>query len=310
MRVIGGEIECKFNESIYYTDSGRSSLRVFLRNFKNKKVLLPDFLCEVVVNTLENENIKYEFYHINEDLSIDENTIKNKNFDVLYIINYFGILQNVSLDLDTKIVIEDNVFFDKFENRGFKNWFGFNSYRKISELADGSLIKTNLDIILNKNNSNKFSNFKYQAKDKKFDFIYKKEGNEEEYLNIFNKGEKYLDESKSIGNISDKSIYLLSLFDYKKSQTIRKKRYDILYKAFGKFCINKNPKKYSFFVIKIKDRDIFRKKLFKKQIFLPIHWPKPNIDNVLYDEIISIPLFENYNDEDFEYLVNSIKEIL
>jgi len=310
MRVIGGEIECNFNENIYYTDSGRSSLRVFLRNFQNKKILLPDFLCEVVVNILESENIKYEFYHINEDLSMDENTIKNKNFDVLYIINYFGKLQNLSLNLDDKIVIEDNVFFYQFENRGFKNWFGFNSYRKISELADGSLIKTNLDIILNKNNSNEFSDFKYKAKYKKFKFIYKKEGNEEEYLNLFNKGEKYLDESKNIGNISDKSIYLLSLFDYRKSQNIRKKRFDILYKEFGNFCINKDVKEYSFFVIKIQNRDIFRKELFKKKIFLPVHWPKSSIDNILYDEIISLPLFENYNDVEFRYLVNSIKEVL
>jgi hypothetical protein len=47
MRPIGGEIEFKLPEdSIYYTDSGRSSLRVFIRNHKNLKYLIPNFFVK------------------------------------------------------------------------------------------------------------------------------------------------------------------------------------------------------------------------------------------------------------------------
>ena len=63
MKNIGGELCLKDEDSkIFFTDSGRSSLRLFLRNIdKNKKILIPNFLCEVIVEILEEENIKMNF---------------------------------------------------------------------------------------------------------------------------------------------------------------------------------------------------------------------------------------------------------
>jgi len=307
MRPIGGEPELFLKENIFYTDSGRSSIRVFFKNIQGK-VLIPDFLCEVISETLKKENIEYDYYHINEDLSIDFNTVKN--FDILYVINYFGIKQKIDINLDNKYLIEDNVFFYDFENKGFKNWFSFNSYRKVTHLADGSLIKTNLDIKFKQENRNLFSDSKYKAKKIKYDFIFNNKWLERDYLKLFKKAESILDNQGEIFSISDKSIYLLSLYNVKYYQDIRKKRFEKLLNELGDFCINKNPEFYSFFVIKIDNRDKFRKMLFQKNIFLPIHWPNNEVDNVLYDKVISIPLFENYDEKDFEYLIASIKEVL
>lgn len=307
MRSIGGEPELFLKENIFYTDSGRSSIRVFFKNIQGK-VLIPDFLCEVISETLKKENIEYDYYHINEDLSIDFNTVKN--FDILYVINYFGIKQKIDINLDNKYLIEDNVFFYDFENKGFKNWFSFNSYRKVTHLADGSLIKTNLDIKFKQENRNLFSDSKYKAKKIKYDFIFNNKWLERDYLKLFEEAESILDNQSEIFSISDKSIYLLSLYNVKYYQDIRKKRFEKLLNELGDFCINKNPEFYSFFVIKIDNRDKFRKMLFQKNIFLPIHWPNNEVDNVLYDKVISIPLFENYDEKDFEYLIASIKEVL
>jgi len=277
---------------------------------KPKKVLLPDFLCEVIIKTFESENISYSFYHINEDLTIDFDSVSD-DFDVFYFINYFGVNQNIDKHfLKDKIIVEDNVFFYNFENRDFENWFSFNSYRKITNLADGSLIKTNLDIKneLIEDNS-VFSNYKYQAKNLKYDYIFKDKGNERNYLKLFEKGEELLNNQDFIGKISNESIYLLSLYEHTKIQRIRKERFEKLYDLFSNFCLNKNPEEYSFFVMKIDNRDTIRKKLFEYKIFLPIHWPKIT-NNVLYDKIISIPLFENYTDKEFEYMVDILKKVL
>ena len=313
MRPIGGEIETNFNEDIFFTDSGRSSLRLFLKNFKSKKILIPDFLCEIIIKVLKEEKINYSFYHINEDLSIDYEGIKNQKFDVLYVINYFGVLHNqqqLQNIIRDKILIEDNVFFYNFENRGFKNWYSFNSYRKITSLADGSLIKTNIkikkDFIKDKNI---FSELKYKAKCKKYNYVYHKEGKEEIYLKLFQEGEKILDEQRFIGKISDKSIYLLANYEYTKIRKLRKNRFKILYKKFSKYLLNKNALEYSYFVLKLNNRDKIRKKLFEYNIFLPVHWPKLT-DNVLYNKVISIPLFENYLEEDFNYMINTIEKVI
>jgi dTDP-4-amino-4,6-dideoxygalactose transaminase len=312
MRVIGGEIEVNLEDKLFYTDSGRSSLRLFFRSVKSKKVLLPDFLCGVIIDILKSENITYSFYHINEDLTINKNSI-DYNFDVFYFINYFGVIQNlqhIQNIIQNKIIIEDNVFFYNFKNRGFKHWFSFNSYRKITNLADGSLIKTNLDI--NKDlieNKNLFSKYKYNAKQIKYNYIFFNKKNEKEYLKLFERGEKLLDNQNYIGKISDKSIYLLSLYNENKIQDIRKKRFKKLLNEFEKYCVNKKPKEYSFFVMKLNNRDKIRKKLFDYKIFLPVHWPKI-LDNILYDRLLSIPLFENYSDEEFEYIINVMKRII
>ena len=55
------------------------------------------------------------------------------------------LLDTSKIKLDDKIVVEDNVFLYDFSNiNNYKNWFAFNSFRKITTVSDGSLIKTNL----------------------------------------------------------------------------------------------------------------------------------------------------------------------
>ena len=136
MRPIGGEVELKsLNNNVFFTDSGRSSLRLFLKNFQDKKYLIPDFACQIVEQIFRQEKINYDFYHVNTDLSIDIQSVKGKSFDVLYLINYFGIIHDLTdLEIDDKIICEDNVFFFDFDNfHKAKKWYAFNSYRKISE---------------------------------------------------------------------------------------------------------------------------------------------------------------------------------
>jgi len=313
MRPIGGELEAKLdNVKSYFTDSGRSSLRLFLKSEDNRKkrYLLPDFFCELIEEIFIEEKVSYSFYKINNDLSLNEKEILENKFDVLYIINYFGIqIKLNSLVLKDKIIIEDNVFFYNFENfNNYKYWFAFNSFRKISVLSSGSMIKTNLNLNLDliKNNEAPFIKLKNNAKDMKYEFIKNNLFSEEEYIKKFNEAENRLDKQKEIFRIDNNSVSQFISYNFKNEQNIRKKRYDILYKIFNKNCINKKSQYYSYFVILINNRDEFRKKLMEKNIYLPIHWPKSTQENSLYNSIISIPLFEVYTDIEFEYLRNNL----
>ena len=151
MKPIGGEIAFKEeNYQSFFTDSGRSSLRLFFRSFdyKNKKVLLPNFFCDIIEQILKEESIAYEFYNVNSNFSINSDEINNKQFDILYVINYFGSITELeNINLTHKILLEDNVFSINFSNNHkAKKWYAFNSFRKITSLTDGSLIKTNLPI--------------------------------------------------------------------------------------------------------------------------------------------------------------------
>ena len=93
------------------------------------------------------------------------------------------LLDTSKLKLDDKIVVEDNVFLYDFYNiNNYKNWFAFNSFRKITAVSDGSLIKTNLknfystsNILQNEAN---FVQLKYQTKNKKYNYLFNHIGEE------------------------------------------------------------------------------------------------------------------------------------
>lgn len=313
MRPIGGELELKsFDEDIYFTDSGRSSLRLFIRSGNQSKTfIIPNYLCEIIESILIEENVSYSFYNILDDLSIDFNSLKAKSFDVLYIINYFGGIQKIeNINLDEKIIIEDNVFLYRFENRHqFKNWFGFNSFRKISHLADGSLIKTTLciDKGLIKNSDPQYSHLKYEAKNVKFNFLIGFEKNEQKYLKIFQEGEDILNNQTEIFNISRRSIFELTEYDFLSSDEVSKNYYELFSNEFSHLCVNKAPNEYSFFVIRTPHRDELRVFLMKKNIYLPIHWPISTQKSELYNELMSIPLFSSYKIEEINFIITSIR---
>jgi len=314
MRLIGGELESKnIKDNVYFTDSGRSSLRLFIRSgYQSKKFLIPNYFCEVIENILIEEKIAYEFYNINVNLTIDTKSLENQDFDVLYIINYFGQIQAInSLKLDDKTIIEDNVFFKDFKNNGnYVKWYGFNSFRKISSLSDGSLVKTNLKIeetlIIDEEAS--FSKEKRIAQDIKYDFVYKGKGSEKQYLEKFIRAENLLNNQKLIYKISNQSLYRLSTNKIDCDQTIMNQRFVIMNRLFSESILNNKSEFYSFVLLKVMNRDIIKSELIKKNIFLPIHWPKSSQDNNLYDQVISIPLFSNYTDEEFSFLIEELRK--
>ena len=316
MRPIGGEIEVKdTKESIFFSDSGRSSLRLFIRNIDKKKVyLIPNYFCKAIESTLIDEGVSYKFYNVLEDLSIDKFSVNRSNYDILYIINYFGKIQNlVGINIGDKILLEDNVFLYDFTNtRGVKNWFSFNSFRKITELADGSLIKTTLDIdpLAIEPNCSKYSSIKYMAKNNKNNYINHGKGAESDYLDLFKLGENELNNQRDIYSISDKSCYYLSIHDVYKNQIDRKSNFESFYDVFWDICVNSQPEYYSFFTFKVENNNYVVEKLAKKGIYLPIHWIKSTQENALYGKLISIPCFGPYNHREINYVINSIRGVI
>lgn len=317
MKLIGGEREFK-NETVfsYITDSGRSSLRLILHSsLKNKKFLIPDFLCKVILDVFDEFKATYSFYKVNEDLTINLRSIKSDKFDVLYLIDYFGQRHKiVDRFADDKLIIEDCTFLPVIEKpKNIKNWIGFNSFRKISYLADGSIMKSTLRLpggLIEKKDAD-FSRLKYEAKRIKYEHLFKNKYSEEKYLDLFNKAEHLLDRQKNIYFISSNSLF--NLFEFYKNleqeYLIRRKNYEALDKYLKRIGIKLVTDYHSFYVLTVERRAELRRHLFSRRIFLPIHWPKINgIENCLYNKIISIPVDSRYNKKDMirvAHLINS-----
>jgi hypothetical protein len=314
MRPIGGELEQpETKEKILFTDSGRSSLRLFIRSgYQDKKFLLPNFFCDVIEQVLIEEKVEYAFYNILESLEVDKESVCLQEYDVLYLINYFGMVQNLDgIDTYSTVIIEDNVFFNDFQNSAnYALWYGFNSFRKVTALPDGSLIKTNLDMLEDKilQSDASFVQIKSEAKALKYHYIHDKIGEEMAYINLFEKGESLLDAQKEIHTISSVSLYHLYSKVFIDEQVIREERYKMLQKRFAQYAFEYEPYCYSFFLLKLEKRDALRSYLMQKAIYLPIHWPYSSQENRLYSSVISIPLFSHYKKEEFSHLIETIEE--
>ncbi len=137
-------------EGMVFLNGGQACLTVisdYLRDHGIGKFLLPTYLCPSIVTTLERCGLSYEFYQINEDLSVDLDDLAKKitRDQAVYFINYFGFLQAPAVlkfleDLRQNgvIVVEDNA------QAGFHDHptgdFILNSIRKLVAYDGGYLI--------------------------------------------------------------------------------------------------------------------------------------------------------------------------
>ena len=136
-------------------DTGRTALKAALNNFEKKisRVLVPNFICDVVPVTLKSLNIEVVYYKVNDDFTpnlkdILDNLDGGISFDALLIVNYFGQIQLIEEILEITLskrllLIEDNSHGHGGLYQGkILGQFGdiaFSSPRKILNRASGGI---------------------------------------------------------------------------------------------------------------------------------------------------------------------------
>ena len=159
----------------YYFSHGRTALLNGLKLYdfaKQDLILIPDYLCEIVEIILKSQNLKVIKYKINDDFSVNENSLKSKlkfnNIKALIIVNYFGFPQKIESIKKTCnkkkiILIEDNSHGHGglYKNKllGTRGNFGFSSPRKILKIYSGGTLYTKKKIII------KLPKYKYNFKE-------------------------------------------------------------------------------------------------------------------------------------------------
>ena len=227
------------NNNRYFFSNGSSSLVAISKslNKQNKRILIPNFICEEVIDALEENDIKYEFYYINKNLYPDLEDIEKKNFNNYFgilIVNYFGLKPNSDLIKNLKrnkkiYMIEDNCHGMNINNNLEDNFdASFDSPRKyFGDLQSGSNLITRKNIILDdakfkKLNSNYIHWFFLYFKVKIKFFL-------KEYFNI-----RIHNPIKN--NKKNFQIYLGDRFsEYYFKRKDKKKIQDIRYKNFNKW---------------------------------------------------------------------------
>lgn len=320
IKLIGGEQELADDECFYgVTNSGRSSLRwlILSMGLKNKTLLVPDFVCQIVIDVLIEFNINIYFYSVQDDF---EFTLPNNfdGIDAIYLVQYFGHKSKafqLALNMSTLPLIIDDVFGVDVPNvEATVFWGYFNSLRKITAISDFSQLVSNMPLVeIERKRLPVFSLLKYQAKRIKFDFIQAGHGEETEYLTNFEQAENLLNEKKGIFVAEDKSVVLAGNFQqtYSHNQYLRRQNLKIAKECLdSSLYIDISPEFPSFLPLILHQRDKVRRELMKNEIFLAVHWPELiQVQNKLSHKILSLPLDSRYTCNDIKRVCTLINQL-
>lgn len=146
MRPIGGYFELELPQRAEYhsaaiaLNTGRNALEYILRVRGYKRIYLPYYSCEVLLEPFKKLDIDFAFYHINERLELDEE-IQLQDGEALLCINYFGLKQDYVETLAAKFgqqLIVDNT--QAFYAQPIEGVDTLYSCRKYFGVADGAYL--------------------------------------------------------------------------------------------------------------------------------------------------------------------------
>lgn len=316
MNEIGGYMELELNQGIEYHDKalrlnlGRTSFEYILRAKEIGKIFIPFYTCDVIVKTLIRLSVKYEFYHINENLEpiFNYNSLRGDEF-FLYN-NYFGLKDNFIriIARETNNLIIDNA--QAFFSKPLPGIDTFYSPRKFFGVPDGGYLYT--DTLLDEN-------FKIDKSGHRFrHLIGRIESGPENYYSRYKYNESILCK-QPIKKMSKITQRILKNINYSNVVKIRNRNYKYLQENIGELnklnidISTQVPLSYPFWSEFID----FKSLLINNKIFVVQYWPnvqrwvKPNtFEYKLASKVIHIPIDQRYTINDLKKIVRLIKKCI
>ena len=313
MSAIGGyyELELQDNGSNYHDEAiavntGRNALEYILRsNKKFKKILIPHYICDVILQPIKNLNLEYEYYHLDDNF-LPKLSLTGK-YEVILYVNYFGIMNEKLKEISKKYV---NIIIDNsqaFYTRPLKNIPTFYSPRKFFGLPDGGFAYSNKKLRIKLQEDQSFNRYSH--------LVIRIENGPEAGFNLFKENDKKLDNLplKKMSNLTKK---LLRNVKFKSNIDKRNKNFTSLHsalKSMNEFThiIDKEringPMVYPFLK---KGNNRLRKHLIKNKIYVATYWPnvhkwadKKSWEYYLTENLIPLPIDQRYNLSDMKRIL-------
>ncbi len=293
-------------------NTGRNALEYILLSIPDvKKVYLPYYTCEVVLEPFKRNHIIYNFYHINARFEIADDINLNDG-EYLIANNYFGLKDYYITVLAEKygerLIVDNAQALYAPVLPGIK---AFYSARKFVGVADGG-IAVGVD--------GKYSLY-YEEDDSTLHnshLLIRKEQGAEVGFHDYQENEKKLD-NQSIRRMCTNTRDILFHIDYEKVKEKRRSNFEYLHQTL-KECNNLQVPSLDIFSCPMvyplllgSDRNL-RSELIKNKVFVARYWPnvlnwRPNdsIEYLFADKIIPLPVDQRCDEEDLSRIVKIIK---
>ncbi len=317
MKVIGGYFEeerlilassdNQYHDDSYHLNSCRNALLLIIIKREYSTVYIPYFTCNVVAQVLKSNNVKVEYYHINQHL---EPLISDIPADAgLIYTNYFGLKDEYIQQILKKYknLIIDNA--QSFYSKSIPGVDTVYSPRKFFGLPDGGLLSTDLMIDLTEYSQD-------HSQDRCSHLILRKKyGAEKGYSEFLKNDAKLI--NLPIMEMSNYTKSAMGKIDYEGSKKKRKENFNYLHNKLNhlnEFEIplndNNSPLVYPLLV---SNGDQLKSHLISMKIFVATYWPevkslvnKDCYEYYLTNNLINIPIDQRYNIEDMKLIVKKI----
>ncbi len=318
-REIGGYFELDtYDGNEFYPEaiplnSGRNAIALLIQKRNYTKIYIPSFCCDAVIDGILKGGASYVFYDINEEL-MPILPAKLGDSEAILIVNYYGQLDlNMILSYKNvyKRIILDNT--QAFFQKPIPKVDTIYSCRKFFGVADGAYLSSDISIKtpLEVDHSSKRMGFVLGRFEESASKYYQESSKNNDIFTI-----------ESIKYMSKLTHNLLRALDYQKISQIRKCNATYLHKMLGPIncLVYKIPEgafMYPFLLPQHIDGNKIRKELQKKKIFVPCLWPSVfeynSSDSLAYylaKNIIPLPCDQRYNQDDMQYIIDNLNELI
>lgn len=288
-------------------NTGRNCLEYVLRYRQCKKIYIPFYTCDSVIEPILKIGVDYEFYHINRNFELETIIDLGKDEVILYT-NYFGLKQEyvnfLAQHYGEKLIIDNTQAFFAAPITGIDTFY---SCRKFFGVSDGAYLYTNghVDIQLEQD-------FSYNRMNHLINSI---DYSQEYAFTAFHISEECL-VNQDIKQMSKFTQRIMQSIDYEKIARIRQDNFLYLHKQLSDSnLLNFNniksatPLIYPYYSEDVK----LREHLIINKIYVANYWPNvlewtdtDSIEYSLAEKMVPLPIDQRYSKEDMEFIIKTI----
>lgn len=307
---IGGYFELElptfpeYHSQAIALNSGRFCLEYILRCKYYKKIYIPYYTCDSVLEPIVKLGLPYEFYHITEEYKISE-TISLSKGEVLLYTNYWGLQNDYCEELAKQY--GKQLIFDctqAFYSKPIRGIDTFYSCRKFFGVPDGGYLYTDVkaDFEIEQDES-------YTRMDS---LIKRIDLSPEAGYQDFHKASAMFHDMP-VRKMSEFTKRMMQSIDYEQAAKQRISNYNVLQQALGgrALCRGEVPMIFPYIS---EQGAILRNHLIQHKIFVAKYWQnvlewtkEDAVETTMVNNILPLPIDQRYGKEDMERIIDLIK---
>ena len=314
MKPIGGYFSLELSEGESYhphaiaLNTGRNCLEYIMRCRNYRKVYVPYYTCEAVMEPFQKLDIPYEYYHINKQLEIAEDISLGSEEALLYT-NYFGLKQTYVEQLAKqygKQLIVDNT--QAFYAKPIADVDTFYTCRKFFGVPDGAYLYTDAHADFEIEQDVSYDRVSFLMK--RLDL-----GAEAGYADFHEQSKRLV--GQPIKRMSNLTAQMMKGIDYRFVAQRRRENYKYLHQHLAEtnqFSLELDEEAIPMVYPYLTKDGTLKQKLIGERIYVATYWPnvlewtsEKDFECLLVQNTCFLPIDQRYGIGEMERMVSCIQ---